>query len=517
MELKTNRESVPVAVYVPDIVQEQNIELDYILPDYYPDIFRLVHCEVKPVVTGYSVSGDKISYELRCDIRILYCGEGGSLLQVVQQKQSFTKSAEIGRNCDNAEISVIPKTDHINFRAVNKRRLDMRGAVSVRIKISCDETKEVISDAEGMNIQLKKSPVQFASKKLNAEKIVQINDEIELSDTQPEAVNIISVRCRADECEHKLVSGKLLVKGTVTADILYSCEQNGMNSAEPLSFDLAYSQIVDIDGIDDSCICKVTPEILCCDVSPVADKNSENRLLSCETELRLVCKAVKTSSVMLVTDAFSTVYPCEAEYTEIRAEKIPISAIENFRHTAVLSTGENTPDKVYSIWCSPKNINAHITDDGKAVAVSGMLTYSTAEKDKNGNIVMPQHDEAFEQIIEMADLSTDKPVSADVKIKDVSYNIGSDGNLTAVADISAEILTCGAESIRVVSEISVDDSIRKKRDSDYAIKLYFSSGNEDIWDIAKRYSTSVNAILEENDITGDTADENKMLLIPIVS
>ena len=41
MELKINRETVPAAECIYEAVQEQGIELDYILPDYYPDIFGL--------------------------------------------------------------------------------------------------------------------------------------------------------------------------------------------------------------------------------------------------------------------------------------------------------------------------------------------------------------------------------------------------------------------------------------------------------------------------------------------
>ncbi|MDE5619836.1 MAG: DUF3794 domain-containing protein, partial [Ruminococcus sp.] len=153
MDFKINRETVPAAENVYDGVQEQSVELDYILPDYYPDIFRLVRCEVVPVISGYSITDDRLSYELRCDIRILYCSEGGSALQCVTQRQNFSKTVELNRSGENLTVRLTPKTDHINFRAVNKRRLDLRGAVSVKISINGETAQEVISDAFGMNIQ----------------------------------------------------------------------------------------------------------------------------------------------------------------------------------------------------------------------------------------------------------------------------------------------------------------------------------------------------------------------------
>lgn len=515
MDFRINRETVPVSENVFDGVQEQGVEMDYILPDYYPDIFRLVRCEATPVITGYSISGDKLSYELRCDIKILYCSEGGSALQCVTQRQNFSKTVELGRTGENFTARLTPKTDHINFRAVNKRRLDLRGAVSVKISVTGETAQEVISDAFGMNIQIKKTPVRFASKKITAEKTLQLSEEIEVPVTQPPVISIINTRCIVPECEKKMISGKLLAKGSAELKLLYSCEKDG-GAVEPISFSMPFSQIIDIDGIDDTFDCTVTPEVVSCDITPTADKNAENRIIKCEIELRLICSAVKTASVMLGTDAFSTVYPCSVLVSEIKAEQIPIIYDESFRHSAKISEGDSVPQTIYSMWCTPKNINTRLSDDGNSVIISGMLTYSMASRDNAGMIIMPDKDEAFEETIKIPENITGCTVSAEISIRDVSYNISSEGILSAKSDISAKISVYSCSSINALTDISVDESVKKQRDGDYAIKLYFGIENEEVWDIAKRYSTSVNAVIEENDLSGDRLESGGMLLIPIV-
>lgn len=515
MDFRINRETVPVSENVFDGVQEQGVELDYILPDYYPDIFRLVRCEVVPVITGYSINGDKLSYELRCDIKILYCSEGGSSLQCVTQRQNFSRTAELGRTGENFTARLTPKTDHINFRAVNKRRLDLRGAVSVKISVTGETAQEVISDAFGMNIQIKKIPVRFASKKITAEKTLQLSEETEIPVTQPPVMSIINTRCIVPECEKKMISGKLLAKGSAELKLLYSCEKDG-GAVEPISFSIPFSQIIDIDGIDDTFDCTVSPEVISCDVAPAVDKNSENRIIRCEIEIRLVCSAVKTASVMLGSDAFSTVYPCSVLVSEIKAEQIPVIYDESFRHSAKISEGDSVPQTIYSMWCTPKNINTRLSDDGNSVIISGMLTYSMASRDNAGMIVMPDKDEAFEETIKLPDNIAGCTVSAEISIRDVSYNISSEGILSAKSDISAKISVYSCSSINALTDISVDESVKKQRDGDYAIKLYFGIENEEVWDIAKRYSTSVNAVIEENDLSGDRLENGGMLLIPIV-
>lgn len=517
MDFKINRETVSAAECVYDGIQEQGIELDYILPDYFPDIFRLVRCEAVPVITDYAVSGDKLSYELRCDIKILYCSEASSVLQCVSQRQNFTKTLELGKTCENAVVSLTPKTDHINYRAVNKRRLDLRGAVSVKIKIEGEKKQEVICDAFGLNVQLRKTPVRFASKKQTIEKTMHFTDETEISAAQPSVLNIINCRCRASECEKKMISGKLLAKGEVDIKLLYSCEKDGKGALEPLSFSVPYSQIIDMDEIDESFDCSVSAEVICCDVSPSADKNGENRIIKCELELRFICRAVKTESLMLGTDAYSTVHPCNVSVAEIKAEQIPIVYSETFRNSAKICDGENIPETVFSLWCTPKNINTHYNKDEHKLVISGMLTYTMAASDADNMIMMPDKDEAFEETIDIDEGYNGTLVSASIEVSGVSFNISSDNILTAKADISAKISVYTSSSVTALSDISIDESTKKVRDGDYAIKLYYGVENEDVWDIAKRYSTCVFAVMEENELCGEKLENGGMLLIPIVS
>ena len=156
MDLKINREMIAVNECIFNGVQEQSVELDYILPDYYPDIFKLVKCCVTPSILSSSINGDTISYELAADIKILYCSEKSSVLQCISQKQRYTKTVQLGESPDKPDINISAKTDHINCRVVNQRRIEMQCAVSVKIKVCGENTQEVICDIFGMNAQMKK-------------------------------------------------------------------------------------------------------------------------------------------------------------------------------------------------------------------------------------------------------------------------------------------------------------------------------------------------------------------------
>ena len=47
-----------------------------------------------------------------------------------------------------------------------------------------------------------------------------------------------------------------------------------------------------------------------------------------------------------------------------------------------------------------------------------------------------------------------------------------------------------------------------------AIIVYFPDCEETLWDIAKRYNTTVESIVLENNLVGETTKDIKMLFIP---
>ena len=68
----------------------------------------------------------------------------------------------------------------------------------------------------------------------------------------------------------------------------------------------------------------------------------------------------------------------------------------------------------------------------------------------------------------------------------------------------------------VLSDIIVDESNPKHADNNCAVKLYYADEGEDIWEIAKKYSTSINAIMEENNFSDEKISERSMMLIPMI-
>ena len=120
MDFKVNRETFVANRTILDTSCEQAVERDFVLPDYYPDIFRVMKCSLIPRVVSNSINGEKLNFDLSVIIRILYQSEGSSKINCLEQKMSYSKSVDINGECQNPMVKIIPRVDYVNCRVVNQ-------------------------------------------------------------------------------------------------------------------------------------------------------------------------------------------------------------------------------------------------------------------------------------------------------------------------------------------------------------------------------------------------------------
>ena len=83
--------------------------------------------------------------------------------------------------------------------------------------------------------------------------------------------------------------------------------------------------------------------------------------------------------------------------------------------------------------------------------------------------------------------------------------------------VCADILQDGSVSVsrhvNAVTEIMVDET-HPKPERNAALTIFFGRRGESVWEIARQYSTSMEAVMEENSLTCERLEENRMLMIP---
>ncbi len=101
--------------------------------------------------------------------------------------------------------------------------------------------------------------------------------------------------------------------------------------------------------------------------------------------------------------------------------------------------------------------------------------------------------------------------SSAIYVKSFDYVINSSNQISVRYLIEYTAIRYEEKTFNVLSEINVSDT--PMADSP-ALVVYFAKEQEQLWDIAKKFRTSVELIKTENELKDDVLQSRRILLIP---
>ena len=223
MELEWKTCTVGMLESSSESVAESPFDLDLQMPDYMPDIHRILHCAVCPQIQSVSASADRVNAEGSGLVRVLYSSEDG---RTHVYEQSFPIRRTAPENIQGSAVRVNATTEYVNCRAAGQRRIHANGSVSLRFSSNKRQEMHIptASDAEGLQTQT--MPFSALSMTSCAEKIFAMSEVVELESDPPIAgVLHSSTFVRMDTS--KAVQDKLLVKGEAVTQIWYCSAEDG--------------------------------------------------------------------------------------------------------------------------------------------------------------------------------------------------------------------------------------------------------------------------------------------------
>lgn len=508
MELNLTHESICINEVVFDSLLEQPIELDYLLPDYCQSIFKVLKCKITPKITSSRIVNDKLVIDGVACIKIIYTGEENYQIRSIIQKQMFTKSVDLKENLENPCLTVHCTCDYVNCRVVNQHRLDIRGALGIKATISVSRKFDVLSKVEGKGVQICNKKVVALGQKLYVNKEFSIKEELELSYGKPSISEVLDYEASAVLTEYKIIPNKVILKGELSLHILYAQSEN--LKPEIMDYTVAISQIMDVAGIGEEYQCVLNFDVISVDIT--AGGEDESKSFGVEFVIRAMLEADKNDEAKLINDIYSTDYEMKAVTNKVKIEQLVCIVNETCIAKSEIKISPNDIACVYDIMCDFSGSSAKFIDN--SIEITGYLNTSIMAIDCDNMPIMIDRSTACTMKLDCKCGSDDMRFTPYITVASVSYNMANSEDI----EIRAEIKVCGnlyrCTYYNVVNSITLDESCKKCKNDDVALRLYFAQKGEMVWDIAKTFNTSVLAIAAENNIERDEMTEFGMLLIP---
>ena len=504
MEIKLTRQPLFINETLLDTTVEQPIECDALLPDYCPDIVRILKCTVVPAVTSRRAAAGRLEVEGMADITVLYVS-GGDGIAKAQYKVPFARTIDLRGSAEDAGVTVTARADYVNCRAVNQRRLDIRGAVVLAVRVCATREEQAVSAGEGGGLQLRGEECRGTRAMGRAVREEHIGETLELAYGKPPIQSIVRwgavpriVECRAE-------GGRALVKGELGLHILY-CSTGG--TYEVMEYAVPFSTAVELEGLDENCLCDAVAEVTSLTLEPAADGAGENRNITLDADVQVSVSGFMPYESRVCSDCYSTQYPCAFHTKNASVQRVDRVAKESFSHKENLPMPENV-ESVLDLWCDVGGTDARPDGDG-SVLVEGRLTVIMLARMTDGEIY------CFDKLLDLQhDAAVGEGMTMDARLSAVGCAFAFTGGDTMEVrcDLLLEGPVYAMDRVTLVDEITVDEKNPKTGGATPGLYIYMADPGETLWEIAKRYNTCIDKIAEEN--PEQEGGGRRILLIPV--
>ncbi|MBR5827147.1 MAG: DUF3794 domain-containing protein [Clostridia bacterium] len=485
---------------------ERAIDTELTLPDYCKDIKRILRCTLTPQVQSVSTTGEKISVRGTALIRVIYADDKENI-DCCEKSTDFSLSLQSSQTDGRGVALAHAVTDYVNCRAVSRRKVSINGSIGVLCRVLSKSFTEIPTAApEGVETSKNKRTQLVAV--CMGEKSFEMSETVALSKETPSVGKIIYTNAWVETESLRAVQDKLLIKGELCVRTVYLSEGEE-NKVETHMHRMPLSQIMDIEGIDEGCEITARCRIGQLNVTAKSDSSESGRLIDISARINCFVTGEKATEYEYISDCYCTAGRYAPEYSE-RQTVVPLlsqrRSIRLKKSVQLPSAGE-----ISHVWAGDCSADAKVSEG--AVHGKIKLTACILYLDENKSPAFCERELDFDCDTELNEECSSPVCSFDVQIRDIKASSDKDGSAELTVEALTEIRVSELFSDRYVCELKECSPENKKRP---ALTVYYCDGGEKLWDIAKRYSTTVALIKSENGIDGDTVSKKRMLLIPCV-
>ena len=480
---------------------------DFILPDFYADIKRIISASGSISPESCFVEGGKASMSGTHTTRVLFIDDDNKLRSVTFT-QDYSATIPVGDSAAYEEISLIccPTLENVSVKTVNPRKVSVRGRIDAGIKIwkkiSISPEMPALACENGICPEIKTESVSCMVPFSAWEKDLELSEDIILS---LEAEEIIYCDARSEVVECGVEGGGIGVKGNINIDVIYS----PADAQEPMHVykKVPFSRIVEVDLSSlEGIVCTACSYIRSLDCALSNDGSGENNKIEVDVGYALAVNGVGSISCRYVSDMYMPSCAIKTESEKISFSSEPSRTVKNIRVESCAPSPLPEGASVVITTVQPQ-IESLTSENGVRRAL-GSSQINVVYKDALGNISSQSFNGDFEA--ELKDLPEfDEYLFL---LRPSAVNTAADENSLCVGyDLEITVVSWKSEMSEMIrsSQVTDSDVVQERK----PFTVYYPAKNETLWDIGKKYNVTSAELASANpEISEDSVPS--VILIP---
>ncbi|MBR5314578.1 MAG: LysM peptidoglycan-binding domain-containing protein [Clostridia bacterium] len=495
---------------------EKEISEEYILPDYLPDIRKILLVRVNNSTTETYKDEGKADLVGKVDFQVIYLADTGEI-KCISREHDYELSAYADGIYEESYLDVRTGIKNKSARAVSPRKLLIKAKLVANVTVYnklCVYPRVIGTTGIEDEFTLERSTntTECVNYIKFSENDIRVSEDIVLQGNRTIKDLVCSdVILSSGECEYS--DGKVNLKGNAKVWLLLDMSGEGEEGVyEVVERNVPFNHTAEVilpNGDWEICA-KFKKMAFECGVAN--DTYGEPRVVEVDFSLKADVLAMTNESSVFTDDVYSTEYSYVNKYKEVETQKLLKNSNVNFStygsNPVLLTEGEQLENILFS--AAEADVTSIEQKDGRVVFL-GDCVVRTVLKTSDGGY--KTEESVFPFKFEM-------PVNADGEMTYatncfvIDHKLDLDSNkLNLNAEIGMNVSVFENVRESTVESISIDKSMPIEKPTEKVMTLYYPEENETLWNVAKKYGIAGDDIMKINKL----ANQNvlpRVILIP---
>ena len=500
----------------PKVAAQLTLDDDFNVPDVNGDIEKCITKSAGITIDSVKISEGRVNVRGRMDFKILYlAADEGKRLQSMGNTISFEETVNGDQFGNDDFVQASGVIDDLNISVINTRKISVKAIVTLTVlsekAIDCETIKEIQGDD---TVQALKKPESLLRLAVHKKDTYRVREDIEIPANKLNISEILWDSITLNNCSTKIYNDKIALAGEFKVFFMYQPEDEEA-PVQWLESSIPFEGELEVAGALEGALGDIEVGIASGTLAPKADYDGEARMVEMEVVLELTMRIYQEEEIDVLQDLYSLRQELKPECEKVNCSKLIMKNISQCRISDKLKLDreQGTVLQLLSAQGTAYVENTEVCEKG--IRADGIVVMKLMYVAQDDQMPIGIADEIipFTHVIEAEEVSGDSMILIRPSLEKISAAMTGNNEIEVKASVVLDTLVMEQEEICVVTKVEAEPLNLEKLQTIPSMAGYLVKEGDTIWNIAKKYCTTADSIMKNNDKKSDRLKKGEMIFV----
>lgn len=424
-----------------------------------------------------------------------------------------------------SHLVIKPVLESVDYTVINERKFRAKLTIRLTMREYANVELQVFQGIKGETLQLLKEKVQLTHVSERKNDVMEINESLPLKDSQPKPERILKYDVDIVENHKQITDEKAVVNATIYCNVLYlgkvtDPEDETETHLSPQLFQgkAEFTQFIPISNAaegsrvafsDKGLVVRIKEEDPEDDSAPV-------NAFSLEGEVETSIEIYKNLEREIVTDIYHRTKDVISDKVELETMSLGGSGVTEAAVREIINVPEKYGEVKRVIYISGniKNSKSNLEQNKNVVEGVVEVNLLCIPEDEKKPAFSLTKDLNFRGAMEIPEAKGNTKANSEISIKELWFDRINSKQIEVNANLFIASSIYGQEKYQIIEKVCFVEA-QDAGEVKPGMIVYITKSGDTLWDIAKKYRTTVDMITGINDLEKDQklTDSTKLLIV----